>query len=116
MAHSSYQVQRLMERLQRARAGDAAAAPPQEAGGLEVDRVRLSERARAQAAAVAGMLRLPAGTPVSPATIVDDAPLPAAIRIELERRAGSFMRPPLPPSERIVIPRARRARPEPEGE
>jgi hypothetical protein len=114
MAYSSYQVQRMVTRLRRARQSAARAlgiAPESAAAGPGADRVQLSLRAREQAAAVADSLRLPPGTPVSPATIVDDAPLALPIRIELERRAGSFMRPPLVPAPaQTPIPRARRKR------
>jgi hypothetical protein len=112
MATSSYQVQRMVSRLRRARQSAARAlgvAP--DAASAGADRVQLSLRAREQAAAAADSLRLPAGTPVSPATIVDDAPLPLPVRIELERRAGSFMRPPLAPAPSpAAIPRVRRKR------
>lgn len=123
MAYSSYQVQRMVTRLRRARqaaaqalgqsAGSAesgsAAMGAREPAGTGYDRVRLSERALAQAAEAAASIRLPPGTPVSPAMVVDDAPLPLATRIELERRAGSFMRPPLAPCPPPApIPRVRR--------
>jgi hypothetical protein len=116
MGYSTYQVQRLMARLKRERRPRSEAeseAAPSAAPLPGTDRVRLSELARAQIGAAAEVLRLPAGTPVSPATIVDDSPLPPAVRSELERRAGSFMRPPLPPPARVPIPRARRLPPEP---
>ena len=118
MANSSYQVQRMVTRLRRARQAAALAlggVPESAAAASAADRVQLSLRAREQAAAVADSLRLPAGTPVSPATIVDGAPLPLPIRIELERRAGSFMRPPLMPvPPPAPIHRVRRRR-EPEA-
>jgi hypothetical protein len=123
MAYSSYQVQRMVTRLRRARQA-AAQALGLGAGGAEAgseadvsrepartgfDRVQLSERALAQAAEAAASIRLPPGTPVSPAIVVDDTPLPLPTRIELERRAGSFMRPPLAPYPAPApIPRIRR--------
>ena len=110
MAVSSYQVQRLMSRLRRLRGLEAV---PEGAGAprgmAEMDRVHLSERARLQAAEAAASLRLPSGAPVSVVTIVDDTPLAPETLRELERRAGSFMRPPLlPAAGRPLFPRARR--------
>lgn len=110
MNYSTYQVQRLMTLLRRGRdrfggspKGDASSRP----GGF--DRVLLSERAKAQAAEIAASIRLPAGPAVSTATIVDDSPLPLPTRIELERRAGSFMHPPQKPTPGpIPIPRVRK--------
>jgi len=114
MAYSSYQVQRMVARLRHARQAAARAlgvASEPAAAGPETDRVQLSLRAREQVAAVADSLRLPAGTPVSPATIEDRVPLPLPVRSELERRAGSFMHPPVvPATAQVPIPRARRAK------
>jgi len=122
MAVSSYQVQRLISRLRRRPAPSEPAAPAAPGGLSPADLVQLSERARSQAAQVAASLRLPPGTPVSAATIVDEAPLPPATLRELERRAGSFMRPPLlpapeaPPFPRVALPRpAARGEPAPAG-
>ena len=128
MASSSYQVQRMVTRLRRVRqaaaeapgsgaglAGGAAGRVAREPAESGFDPVRLSERARAQAAEAAASIRLPPGTPVAAAIIVDDTPLPLPTRIELERRAGSFMRPPLAPDPAPTpIPRIRRGhRPHP---
>jgi hypothetical protein len=110
MAVSSYQIQRLMTRLRLLRGLDAAPPGMKAPGGIaEEDRVRVSERARRQAAEAAASLRLPAGAPVPVVTIVDDAPLPPETLRELERRAGSFMRPPVVPAAGALrFPRARR--------
>ena len=113
MGYSSFQVQRLMTRLRRARQAAQtapAAAPEQSASAPGPDLVRLSRLAQAQAAETAEEIRLPPGAPVTTASIVDREPVPLPTRIELERRAGSFMRPPHPPSPGpLPIPRARRA-------
>jgi hypothetical protein len=90
--------------------GPAVELPPlQRTDPTSADRVELSARARVQAAEAAASWRLPPGTPVSAASIVETAPLPAVTLAELERRAGSFMRPPLIPTPpAAAIPRARR--------
>ena len=109
MAGSGYQILRLISHLRHVRGegGNRGVQPAPMAGGA--DRVRLSEKAREQAAQVAELIRLPPGTPVAVASIVDQSPLPLATRIELERRAGSFMHPPQVPSPAPApIPRARR--------
>lgn len=109
MAVSSYQVQRFISRLRRGFAAPEAAGAPAPGKMSQADLVQLSERARSQAAQAAASLRLPAGTPVPVATIVDDAPLAPETLRELERRAGSFMRPPLAPAPGVPpFPRARR--------
>jgi hypothetical protein len=121
MAVSSYQVQRLITRLRRLRGAQSAdtgatAGPAAPGGSAVAVRVQLSERARQQAAEAAASLRLPAGAPVSVVTIVDATPLAAETLRELERRAGSFMRPPPEPAAGPApFPRARRPFP-PTGE
>ncbi len=136
MAYSSYQVQRMMERLKRARTAadtaepaltdrmvgaftevvglgamsqEAVAEPPAPMRVVSgFDHVRLSAQA-IQEAAKATALHMPAGPRRPTVTIIDDSPLPLPTRVELERRAGSFMRPPQMPSPPpIPIPRTRR--------
>jgi hypothetical protein len=139
MAYSSYQVQRMMERLKRMRASteaetpdtalahqeldgrvdDAAEAAQSDAAPIHItrvvsglDRVELSARAIQQAIQASAAQRLSAGPRIPTVTIIDDSPLPLPTRIELERRAGSFMRPPLAPSPGpLPIPRVRRPSP-----
>ena len=109
MAGSSYQILRLIERLRHARGDSAPHGAEDSAAIAAVDRVRLSEKAREQSAQIASMIRLPPGTPVAVASIVDQESIPLPTRIELERRAGSFMHPPQQPVPGPVpIPRARR--------
>ena len=109
MSGTAYQILRLISRIrrtdERAREEQSGAeTPPSEAA----DRVQISTMAREQANRVADMIRLPPGTPVSAATIVDQKPLPLATLMELERRAGSFMHPPFKPTPGPApIPRAK---------
>ena len=72
MAVSGYQILRLVTRMRRERADESLADQPLDAvPAANIDRVRLSEKAREQSEQVAQMLRLPPGTPVAVATIVE---------------------------------------------
>ncbi|HKI99374.1 MAG TPA: hypothetical protein VKB51_12955 [bacterium] len=95
MIYSSYQVERLLERLRRAR-GWLPWPAYQRWGGM--DPVRMS-RAAAQAgrdAEAAGPVAVPPLRPPALAAVRDARRFAPLVEAERERRAGSFMRPPYP--------------------
>ncbi len=108
MTVSSYQVELLVRRFRRWMdwaAGPLPAPPDQE------EAVELSDTGRAWAQESSTVTpRQGSGPDVSnPALVADRRVRAPAVEAELERRAGSFLRPPLPnPPEHNPIPRLRR--------
>jgi hypothetical protein len=121
MAHSSYQVERLLDRLRRAR--DWLPWPTYRRWGA-ADSVRVSaaaERAVQEAAQAPAALVVATPRPPSLAAVRDARRFAPVVEEERERRAGSFMRPPYPDEPPPPhIPRldgrpGRRLRPRPVG-
>lgn len=123
MAATSYQMERLLDRLRRLRGWFAGSAHRPSARADPVQVTKLAwERARAVAGPPAGTPRQsgpPAGTPRQGgiAGVAEPGRYPPLVEAERERRAGSFMRPPYPEQPPAShIPRLRRvARKRPTG-
>lgn len=93
MNASSYQIERLLRRLQAWLGG------PERGASVAPERVVLTPEARAQAQPgeePAGPAPGPEEAPVSPADLADRRAHPPVVEEELERRAGTFMEPPYP--------------------
>lgn len=100
---SSYQMERLLDRLRRLRDWLPWPAGRRWAGA---DPVRLSAAARERAAPAA-----PPGGPPSVEAVRDRTAYPPRVEAERERRAGSFMEPPYPDEPLPEIPKVERATP-----
>lgn len=90
MPFSSYQVERLIQRLRRRRGWLPGRTPRP----VERDRVRLSPRARHP-----GEGTQQPTAPVDPRLVEAGPAEPPVVSTELERRAGLFMQPPCPPPQ-----------------
>lgn len=92
MAATSYQMERLLDRLRRLRGWFAGSAHRPSA---RADPVQVTPLAWKRARAVAGP---PAGRPRQGgiAGVAEPGRYPPLVEAERERRAGSFMRPPYP--------------------
>lgn len=106
MAISSYQVEWLLTRLRRLH----QAAPIRPAGaphGPEL--VELTEQGADRSRQRDAPPRPRPRSDIWPADMADTTARPPAVRFELERRAGSFMRPKFAPSPpRLPIPKMKR--------
>jgi len=105
MPVSSYQVQRLLQEFRRIR----GMTPVEEKPGPDADRVLFTEQAD-QLAQVQREQRalLDQKQPVWPEELQDRTPRPPSVDYELERRAGSFMQPPVELIPPLTIPKMKR--------
>ena len=105
MPVSSYQVQRLLRGFRRIQGKTGV----EESPGPDADQVQLTR----QAAEYLRSLRESDNPPQSvlevwPDDLADRSPLSPLVEHELERRAGSFMDPPLQPVPPAKIPKMKR--------
>jgi len=106
MPVSSYQVQRLLREFRRIRGQGRVEERP----GPDADRVMLSEQGdqlvQSQREHRASTKMMPGE--VFPGDLADRKPLTPAVEHELERRAGSFMNPPVVGDAPFMIPKMKR--------
>lgn len=104
MPASSYQAQQVLAELRKRLGLDSAAA--RQNNGVRVSTITIIEdEKQPDAARIAPKVTAP--------SVADRSPLPPAVSRELERRAGSFMQPPVRPPAAPPIPKLRGKPPEP---
>jgi hypothetical protein len=106
MSSSSYQAQQVLAELRKRLGLDDPAAARKDTGAVRVSTITIIEDEEPQHAA-------PVAPRVVTPSVADQAPLPPAVDRELERRAGSFMQPPVSPPPVPPIPKLRAKPPVP---
>ncbi len=107
MTISSYQIGRLLARLRQWHGLPRRSPAPAERVAVSPDAAEWAREQAPDGSSFPELLRAASGEPI-PAQVVEQKAYPPPIREELERRAGTFMNPPvLPPAPLAHIPRVK---------